>query len=75
MQELPFATLKIHCHEYCPKLDQDLLEQNKQKDWVLLLHYKELLEHKVLIPDVIDVSIKEQGHCYVGQSLWLLEHL
>ncbi len=52
--------LKIHCHKYCPKLDQDLFEQNKQKVWVLLLHHKELLEHKVLIPDVIDVSTEER---------------
>jgi len=62
MQALPFATPKIHCHDYCPKFDQDLPEQNKQKAWVLTLHHKEWRGYKVLILDVIGVSIGEQGH-------------
>jgi len=57
------------------EIDQDLSERNKQKAQVLTLHHKEWLRYIVLILDVIDVSIGEQGHCYVVQMLWLLSHL
>ncbi len=50
------------CHEHCPKLDQDPLEQNNQIVLVLHLHHREWLGYKVVIHYVIGVSNGEQGH-------------
>ena len=51
--------------EKITRKNYELTEQNKQKAQVLTLHHKEWLGYKVLILDIIGISIGEQGHCYV----------